>query len=227
MTKKSRKDKFNPLDKGVYVGESSRSLYERTKEHMDDAKKDAPESHIRKHWIECHPEMVEMPVFKFKIVKSFRDSLSRQVAEGVRIDLRVGVMNSKTVYSRNRLPRQEVEKPEWERSEEERRRKMKEWREKEIWEKTQEKMKEVAGDALRDETEEMMREQWRQQPARRMREEDQCEEQQEKPPRKKRRGAYEGEKTGEFQNLERTRLTEQTDSQVPKFVRIKSRQDCN
>ena len=124
MTKKSRKDKFNPLDKGVYVGESSRSLYERTKEHMDDAKKDAPESHIRKHWRECHSEMVEMPVFKFKIVKSFRDSLSRQVAEGVRIDLRVGVMNSKTVYSRNRLPRQEVEKPEWERSEEERRRKI-------------------------------------------------------------------------------------------------------
>ena len=69
---------------------------------------------------------------------------------------------------------------------------MKEWREKEIWEKTQEKMKEVAGDELRDETEEIMREQWRQQPARRMREEEHCEEQQKKPPRKKRRGAYEG-----------------------------------
>ena len=40
----------------------------------------------------------------------------------------------------------------------------------------------------------MIREQWRQQPARRMREEEHCEEQQEKPPRKKRRGAYEGEK---------------------------------
>ena len=121
---KSRKNKFNPLDKGVYVGESSRSLYERTKEHMDDAKKDAPESHIRKHWREFHPEMMEMPTFKFKIVKSFRDSLSRQVAESVRIDLRVGVINSKTMYSRNRLTRLEVDKSEWERSEEERKRKM-------------------------------------------------------------------------------------------------------
>ena len=76
---------------------------------MDDAKKDAPESHIRKHWRECHPEMLEMPTFKFKIVKSFRDSLSRQVAESVRITLRVGVINSKTMYSRNRLPRLAVE----------------------------------------------------------------------------------------------------------------------
>ena len=29
-------------EKGIYVGESSRSLYERTREHLDDAKKDAP-----------------------------------------------------------------------------------------------------------------------------------------------------------------------------------------
>ena len=107
-------------EKGVYVGESSRSIYERTKEHLDDAQKDAPDSHIRKHWREEHPERGEMPVFKFKIVKTFKDSLSRQVAESVRIDLREGVINSKTMYSRNRLPRLEVEKPEWERAEEER-----------------------------------------------------------------------------------------------------------
>ena len=129
-------------DKGVYIGESRRSLYKRTKEHIEDAKKDAPESHIRKHWGECHPEMLEMPIFKFNIVKSFKDSLSRQVAESVRIDLRVGAI--KTMYSRNRLPRLEVEKPQWERSEEERRRKMKEWKDKELWEKTQETMKELA-----------------------------------------------------------------------------------
>ena len=69
--------------------------------------------------------------------------------------------------------------------------------EKELWEKTQERMKEVAGNAVREETEEMMREQWRQQPARRVREEeeDQGDQQQEKPPRKKRRGAYEGDKS--------------------------------
>ena len=99
----------------MYVGESSRSLYERTKEHLADALKDAPDSHMRKHWREAHPEVEEMPKFIFKIVKNFnfKDCLRRQVAESVRIDLRGSVINSKTVYSRNRLPRLEVEKPEW------------------------------------------------------------------------------------------------------------------
>ena len=48
--KKSRK--IDSDEKGVYVGESSRSLYERTKEHWNDAVKDAPDNHMRKHWVE-------------------------------------------------------------------------------------------------------------------------------------------------------------------------------
>ena len=74
-----------------------------------------------KHWIESHPEMLVIPIFKFKIVITFKDSLSRQVAESFRIDLRGDVINSTTMYSRNLLLR--LEKPEWERSEDERRRK--------------------------------------------------------------------------------------------------------
>ena len=57
-----------------------------------------------RHWEECHAGE-DMPEFRFKIVRSFQDSLSRQVSESVRIDLREEVFNSKTVYSRNRLPR--------------------------------------------------------------------------------------------------------------------------
>ena len=129
----NKKNKFNPKERGVYVGESSRSLYERTKEHLEDARKDTPDSHIRKHWRECHPEDEQMPHFRFKIVKTFKDSLSRQVAESVRIDMRDGVINSKAMYIRNRLPRLEVEKPEWERNEEERRKKLQKWKKKENW----------------------------------------------------------------------------------------------
>ena len=70
-------------------------------------------SHIAKHWDNAHSGE-DMPEFRFRIVKTFRDSLSRQVAESVRIDLRGGnILNSKTVYSRNRLPRLEIEQPEW------------------------------------------------------------------------------------------------------------------
>ena len=54
-------------------------------------------------------------------VKGFKDSLSRQVSESVRIDMRKGVLNNKAVYSRNKLPRLEIQRTEWEREDEERR----------------------------------------------------------------------------------------------------------
>ena len=103
--------------KNIYVGETSRSLYERSKEHVRDGKKRVEDSHIAKHWDEFH-QVEEMPEFRFRIVKRFQDSLSRQVSESVRIDLREEVLNSKTVYSRNRLPRLEVEKTDWEKEDE-------------------------------------------------------------------------------------------------------------
>ena len=51
-----------------------------------------------------------------KVVGSFRDPLSRQLSEAVRIDLRGGgVLNSKTEYSRCRVPRLVVDMEEWKR----------------------------------------------------------------------------------------------------------------
>ena len=62
-----------------------------------------------------------MPHFRFRVVKTFQDCLSRQVAESVRIDLREDFLNSKTVFIRSRLPRLEIEKSEWEKESEEKR----------------------------------------------------------------------------------------------------------
>ena len=176
-------------EKGVYVGESSHSLYERTKEHLADAVKDAPDSHMRKHWREAHPDEEEMPKFRFRIVKTFKDCLSRQVAESVRIDLRGSVINSKTVYSRNRLPRLEVEKPEWKRAEEDRRRKLKEWEEKKSWERECERSREEAIENEGTEGEDMMRENWRLNRVQRIKDDEQEEE---NPRKKRRRGQYGG-----------------------------------
>ena len=66
-----REDRRIP-GKNIYVGETSRSLYERTKEHIRDGKNRAPDSHIAKHWDEHHKEE-SMPHFRFKIVKKFQD----------------------------------------------------------------------------------------------------------------------------------------------------------
>ena len=86
---------FQMDGKGVYVGEISRSMYSRGEEHQKDKEDRAEESHQVKHWLLEHPEM------KFKIVSTFHDPLTRQLAESVRIKRRVpAILNSKSEYSR-------------------------------------------------------------------------------------------------------------------------------
>ena len=71
--------------KGIYIGESSRSLYERSKEHLKDAEDFSPSSHMVKHWMHAHEEMKTCPDFSFTILSRFRDCLSRQVAKAIQI----------------------------------------------------------------------------------------------------------------------------------------------
>jgi hypothetical protein len=91
---------------GVYVGESGRSLSEQAGEHHHDATSMKEDSHMLKHWQEQHGNQEQHPKFRFKIIGSFQDVLTRQVSEAVRIDLRGGgVLNSKSEYSRCKLLR--------------------------------------------------------------------------------------------------------------------------
>ena len=63
-----------------------------------------------KHWLLEHPEEEKMPNFRFQKVSSFQDYLTRQVAESVRIDRKMGkVLNSNTEYSQCKLPRLTVD----------------------------------------------------------------------------------------------------------------------
>jgi hypothetical protein len=118
--RKKGKRKDGRLDgEGYYVGESSRSIFERAGEHIADAKKRKEDSHIRKHWDSVHPGG-SMPHFNFKVVATFSDCLTRQLAECVRISLRTNVLNSKSEFSRCHVPRLIVEKTEWEEKAEER-----------------------------------------------------------------------------------------------------------
>ena len=54
---------------------------------MADREKLAEDSHQVKHWLTSHEEQLAPPKFIFKIVKSFQDPLTCQLAEAVRIDL--------------------------------------------------------------------------------------------------------------------------------------------
>ena len=98
--------------RNVYVGETSRSLYERSQEHVRDGAGMMEDSHIAKHWEDKH-RGEPMPKFGFRLIRSFQDPLTRQVSESVRIDLHEEVLNSKAVYSRNVLPRLILEKHDW------------------------------------------------------------------------------------------------------------------
>ena len=88
-----------PGTQSLYVGESSRSAYQRGMQHI--AAIEQPERHktnaFAKHIIECHKGDHEDVKFKVNVVKSFKRPLERQIYEGVaihnaKVDL---LMNSK------------------------------------------------------------------------------------------------------------------------------------
>ena len=67
---------------GIYIGENSRSLYQRSREDVRDSIEFKEGSHIIKHWLNSHPETTSRPPFKFTIIKKFRDCLSIQSQSG-------------------------------------------------------------------------------------------------------------------------------------------------
>ena len=54
-------DEKENIRKGIYIGETSRSIHERAVEHVINAKTFSHKSHIIKHWVRDHPDMVEPP----------------------------------------------------------------------------------------------------------------------------------------------------------------------
>ena len=69
---------------------------------------------MMKHWKLSHSELQEPPKFNIKVVASLQDAMSRQLSEAVRIDLRgENVLNSKSEYSRCKVPRLVINKDEW------------------------------------------------------------------------------------------------------------------
>ena len=89
--KENDKREHKKIDyKYVYVGESSRSGYERGKEHVRDYQNLEEDSHFLKHYLTCHRD-IEMSEMKFgmRLKSSFRTALERQIEEAVSIDFAV------------------------------------------------------------------------------------------------------------------------------------------
>ena len=117
---------------GVYLGETSRTIHERAVEHLRDATSFSQKSHQVKHWMNSHPEEDAQPAFRIKTVQRYRDCLSRQIGEALKIYYsKDQLLNSKNEYVQNCISRVVANEESWERRERERREEEEE--EKEKW----------------------------------------------------------------------------------------------
>ena len=86
----------------VYIGETSRNLYTRGREHMSGGHRtgkagERESTFVRKHMEECHQGM--HADFRGRVIKQNKDSFSRQVREGVLIRRSTrNMMNSKSEW---------------------------------------------------------------------------------------------------------------------------------
>ena len=89
----------------IYVGESSRSLAERSEDHWKSFSGGNPDNHILKHH-QIHHGGVGSPNFIMRMVRQYPTALRRQVGEAVRIKRRgEAVLNSKAEYNRCSITR--------------------------------------------------------------------------------------------------------------------------
>ena len=81
----------------VYLGETARNLYTRGREHVRNYDRQNSESFMNKHQTEKHAGVAAD--FGAKVLKSYKDCLSRQVSEGVHIRrCKNVVLNSKAEW---------------------------------------------------------------------------------------------------------------------------------
>ena len=83
-------------------------------EHEADKNKMSEDSHHIKHLLTEYQDLLATTKFRFSLIQSFKDPLSRQLAESVRIELRgENILNPKSECSRCRVPRLRVDLEGW------------------------------------------------------------------------------------------------------------------
>ena len=105
---KKIKEMKEKIKKHLYVGETARSIYERTFEHQYDVEQLKTSSHMLRHLLEMHGGERRKDVeFGVRVLKFTRSSFERQILESVLIQNRRDhhVLNSRSEFNRCAIPR--------------------------------------------------------------------------------------------------------------------------
>ena len=109
LDEKEKKEKIKNIKLFTYIGESSRSMYERGLEHVTAMEEMKPDSHMLKHYLDEHEDLkLEEMIFGGRILKQASSAFNRQIAESVEIQNNLKhhhILNSKSEYNRCALPR--------------------------------------------------------------------------------------------------------------------------
>ena len=109
LGEKEKSEKIKNMKVFKYIGESSRSAYERGWEHVNDMTTLNPRSHMLKHVLTHHQDKDMLSVeFGMSIKKFCKTSFERQILESVTIQHERNkhtLMNSKSEYNRCSIPR--------------------------------------------------------------------------------------------------------------------------
>ena len=94
-----------------YVGESHRSLLDRSREHESEVRSKSESNAMARHWIHEHPDLQEPPEYSFEVIKKHRTSLERQLNEALTIDQEDCdlLLNAKGEWGFNLIPKLETE----------------------------------------------------------------------------------------------------------------------
>ena len=99
--------------KGIYIGQTYRTLYERSIEHFGSYRREESSSFMFKHWATVHRDLSSPPKFNFKVLSCHKDPLTRMIDEAVKIS-KVASMNSKSEFKSFKLNRIKIDKSSWE-----------------------------------------------------------------------------------------------------------------
>ena len=88
IPKKEKVKKLSEIRKYKYIGETSRSAFERGWEHLNDMAQLKNSSHMLKHAVGVHPgEDMDKVHFGMKVIKYTQSSFERQIRESVAIQV--------------------------------------------------------------------------------------------------------------------------------------------